>query len=129
MITETLELLSELTRRGVELRPYKAGILYRPREAVTPELIERIRESKVELRMVLAGPGVWAQAAAGILATVEDDDLRADLRYLFEERAGICEYEGNMKRDDAERIGYECLLRAMTEAGILAGGGHGEKVA
>jgi hypothetical protein len=49
----------------------------------------------------------WAKLAAALLAHVRDDDLRADLRDRFEERAGICEYDGDMSRDDAERIAFE----------------------
>jgi len=120
MINKTLELITELQRRGVELRPYKAGILYRPREAVTPELIERIKANKIELRMILAGPGIWAQAAAQLLSTVVDDDLRSDLRYCLEERAAIAEYDGGLSRPDAEKLAYHELLKVMERDGILA---------
>ena len=128
-MNDAIEIIAEVERMGIRLRRCGDRIQCKPTGRLTNELRERMRKHKGDLLGLLAGPGIWAQAAAAILATVADDDQRADLRYLFEERAGICEYEGNLSRVDAERIGYECLLRAMTEAGILAGGGSGERVA
>jgi hypothetical protein len=49
----------------------------------------------------------WAKQAAALLAQVRDDDLRAALRHRFEERAGVYEYDGDMSRDEAERIAFE----------------------
>jgi hypothetical protein len=42
-------LLAELRRRGVEVRARGDQVLYRPRDAVSPELRERLRASKEEL--------------------------------------------------------------------------------
>lgn len=58
-------------------------------------------------------PAPWARRAAALLSTITDDDRRADLRFVFEERAGICEFSGNLSRDEAERIAFEQLDTAV----------------
>lgn len=55
----------------------------------------------------------WAKQAAALLAQVQDNDLRADLRDHFEERAGICEYDGGSTREIAEQQAYLELVRAV----------------
>ena len=57
----------------------------------------------------------WAKHAAALLAQVHDDDLRADLRDRFEERAGICEHDGGMSRDEAERTAFEEIRRCHAQ--------------
>jgi len=57
----------------------------------------------------------WAKQAAALLANIEDDEQRAGLRYRFEERAGICEHEAGLPRDEAERIAFEELHAAVLE--------------
>lgn len=54
-------------------------------------------------------PGHWARLANELLTRVPDLDQVADLRECFNERAGICEFDGCMNRDEAERIAYEEL--------------------
>lgn len=54
----------------------------------------------------------WARKAAGLLAGVADPDRRADLRELFEHRAGVCEFDGLLDRIEAERIAFEGLRDA-----------------
>ena len=53
----------------------------------------------------------WGRRAAALLALIQDEQVRADLRERFEERAGIMEYDGNLPRDEAERLAYEELAR------------------
>lgn len=60
-------------------------------------------------------PVDWARAAAALLAEVADDDDRAGLRYEFEERAGVHEYDGGLPRDEAERLALEHLRRRLGE--------------
>jgi hypothetical protein len=55
----------------------------------------------------------WAKRAAALLAHVPDADLRADLRDRFEERAGICEYDGSLSHDEAERLAVDELQREL----------------
>jgi hypothetical protein len=56
-------------------------------------------------------PITWAQRAASLLANIDDADRRADLREHFEDRAAICEYDGGMSRNDAERMAFEEIRR------------------
>ena len=46
-------LLMELTRRGIELEPHADRLRYRPRSAMTPELIGRVKASKAALLAIL----------------------------------------------------------------------------
>ncbi len=48
----------------------------------------------------------WSQKAAALLATIPDDMRRVAMRDSFEERAAICEYEGNLPRGEAEMIAF-----------------------
>lgn len=59
------------------------------------------------------GPSRWARQAATVLAQVRDDALRDDLRLRFEERAAICEIDGELSRVEAERVAFEALVRAV----------------
>ena len=51
-------------------------------------------------------PGAWARRAAALLATIDDPDQRAALREDFEHRAGVCEFDGGLSRDEAERVAF-----------------------
>lgn len=59
------------------------------------------------------GPSRWARQAAALLAQVRDDALRDDLRQRFDERAAICEIDGELSRTEAERIAFESLVRTL----------------
>lgn len=54
----------------------------------------------------------WAKQAATLIASVQDPELRDDLRLRFDERAAICELDGKLARNDAERVAYDELMRA-----------------
>ena len=54
----------------------------------------------------------WAQRASALLATVADAERRVALRDMFEERAAICEHDGGMLREEAERLAFEELRAA-----------------
>ncbi len=125
-MTDLAELRRELDRRGVELVAVGDRIRFRPIAAVTGELLDSLRTHKRELLAQLAEPvpvgdaGTWARQAAALHATVADPDQRANLRELFEHRSAVCEYEGNLDRDDAERIGLDELRDALRKAGESA---------
>jgi len=101
-----------------------------PKGVLTPELRTMLTAAKLEILRLLAGagtdaddlpivdpPGTWAKRAAGLLAGIDDPDRRADLREAFEHRAGVCESNGELSRDDAERVAYreiESKLRERT---------------
>lgn len=59
------------------------------------------------------GPSRWARQAATLLAQVRDDALRDDLRLRFDERAAICEIDGELSRTEAERVAFESLVQAL----------------
>ena len=54
----------------------------------------------------------WSRQAAALIAAVRDESLRDDLRLRFDERAAICEIDGQLPRAEAERVAYESLLAA-----------------
>ena len=55
----------------------------------------------------------WAQRAATLLASVQDDIFRTACRDAFEERAAICHYDGGLTLDEAEHVAYEELCAAL----------------
>lgn len=69
-------------------------------------------ESGIEARSVC-----WAQQAAALLSLIDDDDLRADLRYLFEEREAIACIDGHLSADDAGRLAFGELRGAIQKLG------------
>ena len=54
----------------------------------------------------------WAKRAA---ARCWHKCATADLRDRFEERAGICEFDGNLSRDEAERLAFDAIRRDLQE--------------
>ena len=59
------------------------------------------------------GPSRWARQAATLLAQVRDEAVRDDLHQLFDERAAICEIDGELPRAEAERVAFEALAAAL----------------
>lgn len=57
MGTAAADLLAELTGLGIELVAHADRLRYRPRSAVTPELVERLRSHKAELLAILGDTG------------------------------------------------------------------------
>lgn len=81
---------------------------------VTPEWLNRARRNVDANRCGKRDPS-WARRASSLLNAITDPTLRADLRERFEERAGIIEFDGNLPRDEAERLAYEELARLARE--------------
>lgn len=120
-------LLATLLHRGVELAVVGDRLRYRPPDAVTNELRADLIRHKPELLSLIrkmAAPalatGTWARYASALLAQVSDDTHRVDLREAFEERAAICQYDGNLGIEDAERIAFVQLCRAVTSQAPVA---------
>lgn len=67
----------------------------------------------VKAASAAVGPSRWARQAASLLAQVRDDALRDDLRQRFDERAAICEIDGELARAEAERVAFESLVQAL----------------
>jgi hypothetical protein len=55
-------------------------------------------------------PGAWGRRASALLSGIDDDEARACLRYQFEERAAMYEYDAGLPREEAERLAYEHVL-------------------
>ena len=75
-----------------------------------------LRPRKAEIAALLAGD--WTGAALAMLVRlggkVPDDALRA-LAEQFEERAAIVQYDGNLPRNEAERIAYEQIAASASQ--------------
>ena len=53
-----IELLNDVQARGIQLVAEEGRLRFRPRAAVTPELLETIKQHKAELLALLAGDAV-----------------------------------------------------------------------
>lgn len=85
-----------------------------PREGSDPVPPEAERTRGLTPKGTTAAPaGWWARWAAGVLELIDDPLLRADLREAFEERSAIAEYDGGLSRDEAERVAFLEIERAI----------------
>ena len=107
------KLLTNLRRAGVILAANGDRLAFdAPAGAMTPAVQAMLKARKPELLALLRGD--YLNAAAALVLTISDSDQRAELAYLFDERAGICQYDGGMSRGgEAERIAYCELARAV----------------
>lgn len=93
------EVLSDLQGRGVALAPEGNRLRWwAPRGAMTPELVERLRQCK---------PALLALLSRAASATERD---RTDWRSRYEERAAMIEHDGGVLRRDAEARAFECAI-------------------
>lgn len=115
------DLVADLQARGVTLCACGEDLLYdAPAGAMTPELKAELARRKPELLALLRQPGRWGRWAAALVRLVTTDpDRRADLMELFDERAGVYEYEGNLPREEAERRALRRLLAELGKTEIL----------
>lgn len=122
-------LLAELLHRGVELEVSGDRLRYRPTHVVDAAL----RRSLVEHRRSLLSlvcymsvaplpAGTWGRCASALLARVSHDGERAALRERFEERAAICQFDGKLSVDEAERMAFMQLCRTVVPAGRAGAG-------
>ncbi|MGH7176201.1 MAG: hypothetical protein ACREJC_02365, partial [Tepidisphaeraceae bacterium] len=84
-----------------------------PLGAITPDVLAAMKAYKPVILAMLRAD--WYAAAAALLDGIPDPDTRAELRFRFEERAAICQYDGGLIRKEAERIAFEEIQRAMME--------------
>jgi hypothetical protein len=100
-----LSIIDRLDRAGVVLTVNGDKLTYdAPAGTMTPDLLGVMRHAKPILLAMVAGD--WCAAVAAMIGRLPDPDQRADLRFQFEERAGICEHDGGLSRREAERIAY-----------------------
>jgi hypothetical protein len=57
----------------------------------------------------------WDRKVSDLLSRVVDSESRADLRMFFDERAGICEFDGGLARFAAERAAFELLIERLAD--------------
>jgi hypothetical protein len=109
-MTTARMLFHRCRKAGIALAVDGDGIAFdAPPGVVVP--VDDLRACKAELLAVLRGD--YLNAAAALVKRVADPDERADLAYRFDERAGICEFDGNMSRSQAERQAYIELAKSM----------------
>lgn len=102
--------------RGRDIRLSANGdrlVVDAPRGVLTEQLRGTLQEYKAELLAIVTDRDLWARRTTGLLSGVADPDVRADLRELFEHRAAVCEFDGGLKRTDAERVAFPELQTAM----------------
>ncbi len=92
-------ILADLWRRGLKVVVSGADLHISPRSALTDTDRTALRACKRELVYVLSS------------ATVAD--LSPSLRELWEERAAIMEYEGDVPREQAERLALVDVLAQL----------------
>jgi hypothetical protein len=73
--------------------------------------VAHLRQVKTELLAVLKGE--YVAAAVALLMRIPDPQERELLAEAFDERAGICEFDGNISRGEAERAAYIQLARTV----------------
>ncbi|MCH7591186.1 MAG: hypothetical protein IH989_00190 [Planctomycetes bacterium] len=110
-------LLEQLQERDIRLSANGDRLVVdAPRGLLTAQLRETLLDRKAELLAILADRDDSARQAAALLSRVDDPDVRADLRELFEHRAAVCEFDGGLSRTDAERIALSELYAAIRKA-------------
>ena len=58
-------------------------------------------------------PDFWFKAAVVLIKQQLDPNRRAELRELFEHRAAVAEYDGGLRRPDAERVAFRELRQRV----------------
>ena len=118
MSTTVPSVYAQLTWAGIELSAQGDRLLFRPRSAATPALRMFMETYKPELlalvshlRAPLHRAGFWGRCASTLIAQANDSVHRTALREYFEERAAICEFDGNLGTDEAERLAFKQLCR------------------
>src|SRR6266516_22444 len=106
-----VHLLADPRRAGVILSANEDRLRFdAPAGVMTPGVLAMLKARKMELLAVLRGNYLHAAAALALCAS--DPDRRMELAHLFDERTGICQYDGGFSRGEAERMAYRELARA-----------------
>jgi hypothetical protein len=105
-------LISDLHRQGFTLSVNVDKLIVEgPVNLMTDALKAELTRHKPALLLLCRVD--WARRASHLLSKINDPDHRADLRFQFEERASVYEYDGNLTRDEAERLAYLELAKAV----------------
>jgi predicted transcriptional regulator len=108
------DVLVELHQRGVEvyIRGDRFGL--RPKGKAPDWLKDVMGQLRAELTDFLSDPRRrWKEQAEASLTTVNDPDLREDLRHIFDEREAIASVDGQLGDHEAGRLAYEQLAAAV----------------
>ena len=108
-------LLAELVRQGIQLQAHGDRLRYKPRDALTGDLAERVKANKAELLALLqeAGPRTEAARMLRQVRRAGDSELAIALRDAWRERVAICEIDGGLSREDAEAEALTETVQAM----------------
>lgn len=100
---EAIALIRRIERIGIELRPDgdRGVVLYRPAALMPDELGAELAANKWAVMTYLE-----SRSRVDALLDPLRDAEREELRYQYEERAGIVEYDGKLPRDMAEEIAW-----------------------
>lgn len=80
-----------------------------PKDVVIP--VDAIQIVKAELLALLRGE--YLRAALELALRHNDLEQREALVEWYDERAGICEYQGNLPREEAEQAAYVQLAQLV----------------
>ncbi len=126
MTTTTLNpteiLLAELRGRGITLQAHGDKLRYRPRDQMTPDLIERLKAHKDDVLAILAACSGTDQSnprryAARLIRQARQDgdrDRAVAMRDCWRERVTICTIDGGLPTVDAQRFAHE-EVRALNQ--------------
>jgi hypothetical protein len=113
------KLFRHLRRAGVLLAATGAKLAYdAPAGVLTAERRALMKARKPELLAIVTGS--YLMAAKEMLLTLPEMTWDP-LAEMFDERAGIVEFDGNVSRREAERTAYVELARAVEQVTTRAG--------
>ena len=117
MISPAAVLLAELSQRGIQLQAHGDRLRYRPRNSVCADLAERMKTYKADLLAMLRATGPRAEAARMIRSARQagDRDLAVTLRDAWRERVAICEIEGGLTPEEAEKVAEKNLKEVLVK--------------
>lgn len=97
---------------SVTISPERPDCLrYSPKSAMTNELLARLKSHKANILILLQESNVPEATSQCDDLPPNVNDWPEDWRYVYEERAGIMEYDGNLTRQEAEQRA-ETIARA-----------------
>jgi len=98
-----IEVLQLAHAAGVSISVDGDDLVLCSSRAPDPELEEIVRQHKTEILRLQHDHATWSEE---------------DLQVLFDERAGIMEFDGGLSRDEAERLARQevALLRRLAES-------------
>jgi TubC N-terminal docking domain len=99
-------LLADLAEHGIDLQPLGDVIRYRPRNAMTPALLQRLRASKAEL---------LAMSIIQKAHDLGDADLAELLAEGWHERIAIATEDGKASQQTAETVALHQLRMTIEE--------------